>query len=104
MSIRLPALLLVIVVFGALSAIALMDAGYLGIFLPHFQSWGAGQVLADLAILGVLSCFWMVADARERGLTAWPFVILTLVAGSFGPLFYLVLRELKAGARKSVTA
>jgi hypothetical protein len=46
----------------------------------------------------------MVADARTRGLNAWPFVAITLVAGSFGPLFYLVMRELKAAARKPATA
>ena len=43
----------------------------------------------------------MVADARQRGINAWPFVLITLVAGSFGPLFYLVLRELRSGARTS---
>lgn len=97
MSSRLVALSAVIVSFGALSAIALSDVGYLGIILPHFQSWGAGQVLADLVIAAGLACFWMVADARERGRKAWPFVALTLVAGSFGPLLYLALRELRPG-------
>ncbi|MFZ1612720.1 MAG: hypothetical protein WAT51_01025 [Holophaga sp.] len=100
MSLRLSALLLVLGLFGALTAVALLDVGYFGILKPHFQSWGAGQVLADLSILGVLACFWMIQDARERGLKAWPFVILTLVAGSFGPLCYLVLRCLKADRRK----
>lgn len=95
MSVRLLTLLVVIGLFGALSAVALIDVGYFGIIAPHFQSWGAGQVLADLVILAVLSCLWMLADARQRGLNAWPFVIATLVAGSFGPLFYLVLRELR---------
>jgi hypothetical protein len=104
MSIRLLALIVVIGLFGVLSAIAMMDVGYFGIIEPHFQSWGGGQVLADLVILAVLACFWMVADARERGLNAWPFVIITLVVGSFGPLFYLVLREVKSGARKPTSA
>ncbi|WP_218079704.1 DUF2834 domain-containing protein [Anthocerotibacter panamensis] len=71
-----------------------MDVGYFGIIEPHFRSWGGGQVLTDLVILAVLACIWMVRDARERGLTAWPFIVITLFAGSFGPLLYLVMREL----------
>lgn len=95
MSVRFSILLVVIVLFGALTAAALMDVGYLGILAPHFQSWGGGQVFADLVILAVLAILWMVADARERGLNPWPFVVITLGFGSFGPLFYLVLREMR---------
>lgn len=95
MSGRLIALSTVIAGFGALSALALMDAGYLGIIEPHFRSWGGAQVLTDLVILAVLSCVWMIRDARQRGLPAWPFLAITLVAGSFGPLLYLVTRELR---------
>lgn len=104
MSARLLLLIVVIGLFGALSAIALMDVGYLGIIEPHFQSWGAGQVLADLVILGVLGCVWMVADGRARGINPWPFVIATVFLGSFGVLFYLVLRELRSGASKPISA
>lgn len=94
MSMRVLSLLAVIALFGALTAAALLDVGYFGILAPHFQSWGAGQVLADLVILAILSCVWMVQDARARGATSWPFVALTLVAGSFGLLGYLLVREL----------
>lgn len=97
MSARLFALLAVIAAFGLLTAIALFDVGYLGILRPHFESWGAGQVFADLVIVCALACAWMISDARERRLNAWPFVALTFVAGSFGPLLYLVMRERKAG-------
>jgi hypothetical protein len=101
---RLLALIGVIALFGTLSAVALKDVGYLGILAPHFQSWGAAQVLADLVILAGLGCLWMIADARSRGINPWPFVAVTLVGGSFGVLFYLVLRELRAGAAKPVPA
>jgi hypothetical protein len=104
MSARLIALFVVIGLFGVLSAFALADVGYVGILEPHFQSWGGGQVFADLVILAVLACFWMAADARSSGVNPWPFVAVTLVAGSFGPLFYLVARELKASARKPLSA
>lgn len=100
MSRRLLALLTVLALFGALTTIALLDVGFLGILRPHFQSWGAGQVLADLVIACTLGCFWMVSDARTRGLNPWPFVGLTLAAGSFGLLGYLLVRELRGGAQK----
>ena len=96
MSMRFLVLVVVIALFGALSATALLNVGYFGIIAPHFKSWGAGQVLADLVIMCVLGCIWMVYDAPKRGLSAWPFVILTLVAGSFGPLLYLLLREVRS--------
>jgi hypothetical protein len=96
MSARLLLLIVVIALFGALSAVALMDVGYLGIIAPHFQSWGAGQVFADLVILAVLGCAWMVDDGRARGINPWPYVIVTVFTGSFGILFYLVARELRA--------
>lgn len=103
MSTRALALLLIIVLFGALSAVALLDVGYVGIIAPHFTSWGEGQVLADLVIMCVLGCIWMVLDARTRGMNAWPFVILTLVAGSFGPLVYLLVRERRSASPSRAT-
>jgi hypothetical protein len=103
-STRLVALLAVLALFGALSVLALMDVGYFGLFAPHFQSWGGGQVFADLVILAVLGCLWMIADGRARGINPWPFVVATVLAGSFGVLFYLVLRELRAGDSRPVAA
>lgn len=98
MSARLLALVVVIGLFGALTAIALLDVGYLGIIEPHFRSWGAAQVFFDLVILAGLGCIWMVGDARARGVGPWPFVVATAFLGSFGVLFYLVWRELRSGA------
>jgi hypothetical protein len=98
MSIRLFGLITVFIAFGALTAMALLDVGYLGILKPHFQSWGGAQVFVDLVIICLLACIWMVNDAPSRGLNAWPFVLITLVAGSFGPLTYLVFREWRARA------
>ncbi len=98
MSSRMVLLLVVIGLFGALSALALMDVGYFGIFEPHFQTWAGGQVFADLVILAVLGCLWMIQDGPARGINPWPFVITTLFLGSFGVLFYLVARELRATA------
>jgi|SRR5262245_32606939 len=104
MSTRLLALFAVIALFGALTAMALLDVGYLGILAPHFQSWGGAQVITDLVIMCVLGAIWMTEDARARGVNPWPFLIVTLFAGSFGILFYLVARELRAPAARRVTA
>ena len=104
MSSRLILLLLVTAAFGVLTALALLDVGYLGILEPHFRSWGGAQVFFDLVIVGGLACLWMIGDARERGLSAWPFVLITLVAGSFGPLLYLMVRELRASVRRTASA
>jgi hypothetical protein len=103
MSGRLIALPGVVVAFGVLTFLALMEVGYLGLLEPALHSWGAAQVLVDLVIVGFLACIWMLNDARERGVSAWPFVALTLVLGSFGPLLYLVSRELKSGSSRSLS-
>ena len=104
MSGRLVLLLIVIAGFTVLSVLALVDVGYFGIIEPHFQSWGGAQVITDLVIVAVLACIWMSNDARERGLPAWPFIVITAFAGSFGPLLYLVARELRSTARRPASA
>ena len=98
MSTRLLLVLTVIVAFAVLTTMALLDVGFSGILEPHFQSWGGAQVFVDLVIVCLLACIWMVNDAPSRGLSAWPFVLITLVAGSFGPLSYLAVREWRARA------
>lgn len=104
MSGRLIVLFAVIAAMGVLSTLALMDVGYFGIIEPHFQSWGGAQVFADLAILAVLACIWMVGDGRARGIAVWPFILVTVLAGSFGPLLYLVTRELRGAAARTAPA
>jgi uncharacterized membrane protein YqjE len=98
MSVRFFALVAVIAAFAVLTALALLDVGFFGILQPHFRSWGGAQVFVDLVIVCLLACIWMVRDSRQSGLSPWPFVVLTLLAGSFGPLVYLALRELRAPA------
>jgi len=104
MSARLVVLVVVMILFGVLTALALMDVGYFGILRPHFQSWGGAQVFVDLVIVGILSCAWMVSDSRHSGLNPWPFVVVTVVAGSFGPLLYLAVREVRGTASAPASA
>lgn len=93
---RLLALAAVAVAFGLLTARALADYGYIGLIAFHLSNWGSAQVLTDLAIIALLACLWMIHDSRGRNLPAWPFVLITLAAGSFGVLFYLMAREWRA--------
>ena len=92
----MPKLLITMVLaaFSALTAVAIWNHGYWGIIAPHFKSFGAGQVLFDLVIALVLIMIWMVRDARALGMNPWPWLVLTLAAGSFGPLIYLLTRKL----------
>jgi hypothetical protein len=84
---------LVLIPFSILTAVALWYHGYWGIIEPHFHSFGAAQVLVDLTIALGLFLIWLWRDATAAGRNPWPWVLLTLVAGSFGPLIYLLVRN-----------
>jgi Ca2+/Na+ antiporter len=86
-------LLSVLVVFGVFTLEVMWQVGYMGIWRAGTASPGALQVLIDLIIVCTLAVIWIVQDARNRGLNPWPFVAITLAAGSFGPLLYLLRRE-----------
>ena len=94
-------LIAVLAAFGIFSSYAMLQVGYFGIWQAGFQSVGALQILCDLVISCLLVSSWMVGDARRTGRKAWPYVLLTLAAGSFGPLLYLLVRQMRG---KSVPA
>jgi hypothetical protein len=86
------AVLVVLVVFSLLSAVPLYHYGYVGIFEFVLANSATLQVLADLIIALSLVVIWMWEDANERGISVWPYLLITLFAGSFGPLLYLLRR------------
>ena len=91
-------LTITLILFSALSTIALWNHGYWGLFEPHFKTFGAGQVLADLVIAVTLAMVWMWHDAKAAGRNVWPWLALSMVAGSFGPLLYLLTAKRKVAA------
>jgi hypothetical protein len=86
-------LIITLVLFSILSAIAVWQHGYWGIIAPHFQTFGGAQVFTDLVIALTLAMVWMWHDAKAKGRNAWPWIALTLVTGSFGPLIYLLTQR-----------
>lgn len=96
MSSRLVVLLTVIGLFGVLTALALLEVGYVGLFTLALQTWAGTQVFVDLVIVALLGCLWMLDDGRARGINPWPFVVATVFLGSFGILGYLVVREMRS--------
>ncbi|MBM4266218.1 MAG: DUF2834 domain-containing protein [Deltaproteobacteria bacterium] len=92
MSWKKIAIAVVLADFVALSLYAVSQVGYLGIFESMLTNMGTIQIGADLIIALGLVLLWMVRDAREHGLSPMPYVVLTLLLGSIGPLVYLLRR------------
>lgn len=76
--------------FGAYSLWAMVQVGYLGIWQGGFSGIGATQVTLDLIVSSILLIGFVVRDARATGRNWWPYALVTLVAGSFGTLAYLL--------------
>ncbi|MDJ0879020.1 MAG: DUF2834 domain-containing protein [Halieaceae bacterium] len=87
----------ILIPFSLLTIYAVMEAGYVGIFDYQRHSPAGWQVFADLVIALLLVFVWMIPDARRAGRNPWPWVVLTLLLGSFGPLLYLATDRQHAG-------
>lgn len=94
-------LLAVTVPFSVLTGLAVWQNGFLGIFEYQFKNFGGLQVLTDLVIALSFFIVWMWNDAKNEKRNPWPWIILTLAAGSFGPLFYLIFRKQKQTAQET---
>ena len=85
------ALALVFAAFGAYSLYVIAELGYLGLWQALLSNLAGWQVVLDLLIASVLLLGFLWRDAQRSGRRFWPYVLLTLAAGSFGPLLYLLL-------------
>ncbi len=81
---------IVLLLFSVLSWIAAWKHGYLGILEFQSANFAGWQVLVDLVIALGLFLAWMWQDARKNGRNPYPWLVLTLTTGSFGPLIYLL--------------
>ena len=86
-------LVVVLVLFGAFSAVALREHGFVGMFLSPMGSLASMHIFFDLVIALSLVMVWMWQDAKASGRNVWPWLAVTLAFGSFGPLLYLLTRK-----------
>ena len=84
-------LMVVLVLFGALTVYAVGQVGLMGLFTQNLNHAAGQQVFADLVIALSLFLVWLWFDARKTGRAFWPWALATLALGSFGPLLYLLL-------------
>ena len=87
--------IIILIPFLALSAYALIDVGYIGLFEYQLESSAGWQVLTDLVIALVLLLTWLIPEAKRQGRNPWPWVAITLFLGSIGPLLYLAFSKSK---------
>ena len=91
-----PLLIFALIAHGGITAGAIWMEGLAGIFAAVVQSYGSMQIFADLVIALTLVLVWMWRDAKNNGRNIWPWIVITLVAGSFGPLLYFISGKEKA--------
>lgn len=82
---------IILVPFTALTLYALYDVGFVGLLKYQAAQSGGIQVFADLSIALLFFVLWMVPHARHTGRNPWPYIVMTLVLGSYGPLLYFAL-------------
>ena len=85
-----PLLLTLTAAFAVFTAAIVAHTGLLGFYRQLYESPAAWQMLADIGIARGLVLWWMWRDARRSNRAFWPWVPVTLVLGSFGPLLYLL--------------
>ncbi len=79
--------------FLAYTAYVVWQDGYFGFIGASMAGLWNIQIFLDLVIALLLFLTWMLGDAKERGVNAWPYVIATFFLGSIAPLWYLIRRE-----------
>jgi len=86
------ALLVDFVCFTAFTGYILVEygMGWIGI---AFSNPVSTLVTVDLFIALSMVMGWIYVDAKQRGVSPWPYLVLTLGTGSVGTLLYLLVRE-----------
>jgi hypothetical protein len=92
MSARKIVLFVVLADFVAIAAWATSRVGVVGLFTGMVDSPASIVASTDLLISLGLVCTWLVRDARARGVSPLPYLLLTPLLGSASPLLYLLRR------------
>lgn len=82
--------------FGAFSLWALAQVGYMGLWQGGFANIGASQITLDLIVSSLLLVGFVARECKRAGRPWWPWALLTLAAGSFGTLAYLLWPKQRA--------
>jgi hypothetical protein len=90
MDLPAPLLVVVLILFSILTGVSVFHHGLIGIFTEAFRNTATMQVFFDLFIALFLVMVWMWHDAKSSDRLFWPWAVLTLAIGSFGPLLYLL--------------
>src|SRR5215472_9652095 len=90
--------------FSILTAYAVYLYGYVGFFREVTSSVASLTLSVDLVIALTIILVYIANDAREHGISAVPYLLLTLAFGSVGPLCYLIRRLGNARLDRSGTA
>lgn len=89
--------LVVLLAFTAYTAFAMFHAeqSLIDFGIELMSSLDTAQVVIDLYILAALACIWMYRDNRARRrppIAIAPYIVITMIFVSIGPLLYLVVR------------
>jgi hypothetical protein len=81
-----------LIVLLAMDAYSVYLYGYIGFFRMVVANFAGVTAFVDLLIALVLIIVWMGEDARQRNVSAIPYLLITIALGSIGPLLYLIRR------------
>ncbi|VVN08501.1 hypothetical protein PS645_03663 [Pseudomonas fluorescens] len=96
-SVALPLLVLIAFTGYTLSVMLQAEQSLIDFGISLMSRPDTAQVVIDLYLLATLAAIWMYKDARKRGQSGWsvlPYMVITAVFVSVGPLLYLVVRGL----------
>ncbi|HSH01401.1 MAG TPA: DUF2834 domain-containing protein [Anaerolineae bacterium] len=84
-----------LILFSILTLIALFTDGLSGFPTAITYSYASLQIYIDLVIAIIIINVWLWHDARQNNHNPWPWLIASLIVGSFSPLIYLLLHHTK---------
>jgi hypothetical protein len=102
MNLRAFLLLDVLLLFLGFTIWVIESVGYVGFFEQALSSPVGIQLVVDVVLSLTLALVWMRNDSKASGVPFAPYLAVTLVLGSAGPLGYLLHRELRARRAASV--